>query len=187
MATEPHDDLDLVREFRAGNERAFNDLVLRYRGGVLATALGMVGNKDDAEDIAQEVFVRAYQSIDGFRGDSAFYTWLYRITVNLCLNHLRRRKTRTFFGLEDKQLVQPEAEKADHPLELAELSAKARQAISELPEKQRAVFLLRHFQELPHAEIARILDRDEGTIKANYFQAVRKLRTKLGPYLKGEE
>ena len=187
MATEPQDDLELVREFRAGSERAFNELVLRYRGGVLTTALGMVGNSDDAEDIAQEVFVRAYQSMSSFRGDSAFYTWLYRITVNLSLNHLRRRKTRSFFGLDDVKVTQPEAERADQPMELAEFSGRARKAIAELPEKQRAVFILRHFQELPHAEIARIMDRDEGTIKANYFQAVRKLRKKLGPYLKGEE
>ena len=107
--------------------------------------------------------------------------------MNLCLNQIRRRKVRTFFGLEQVVATLPEAKKADEDLEISELSVRARQAISELPKTQRAVFILRHFRGLPHAEIAKIMERDEGTIKANYFQAVRKLRTKLGPYMQGKE
>ncbi len=181
------DDLDLVREFRAGSERAFNELVLKHRPAVYLTAVGMLGNADDADDIAQEVFIKAFKSIDTFRGDSAVYTWLYRITMNLCLNQIRRRKVRTFFGLEQVSATLPHAKRADEDQEISELSVRARQAIAELPEKQRAVFILRHFRGLPHAEIARIMERDEGTIKANYFQAVRKLRAKLGPYMQGKE
>jgi len=147
----------------------------------------MLGNPDEAEDITQDVFVRAYQSIGGFRGDSAFYTWLYRIAVNLSLNALRQRKTRSFFGLEQAQQTVSYSKRPDEELEREELSVRARTAIFSLPEKQRAVFILRHFQKLPHAEIAKIMDRDEGTIKANYFQAVRKLRKALGPYLEGKE
>ncbi|MDD5087911.1 MAG: sigma-70 family RNA polymerase sigma factor [bacterium] len=187
MTAEPPSDLELVREFRGGNERAFNELVLRHRRNVQITIAGMIGNADEAEDITQEVFVRAYQSIGGFRGDSAFYTWLYRIAVNLSLNVLRQRKTRSFFGLEQVQQATSHRERPDEELERTELSVHARAAIAELPEKQRAVFILRHFQRLPHAEIAKIMDRDEGTIKANYFQAVRKLRKTLGPYLEGKE
>ena len=187
MSAESPTDLELVREFRGGNERAFNELVLRHRRSVHATIAGMVGNSDDAEDLTQDVFVRAYQSIGGFRGDSAFYTWLYRIAVNLSLNALRQRKARTFFGLEQVQQTVSYAERPDEELERAELSTHARSAIARLPEKQRAVFILRYFQRLPHAEIAKIMDRDEGTIKANYFQAVRKLRKALGPYLEGKE
>lgn len=181
------DDSELIREFQNGSERAFNELVLRHRRGVYLTAVGLLGNSDDAEDLTQEVFVKAYQSLNSFRGQSAFYTWLYRITINLSLNQLRKRKVRSFFGIDQVAASLPEADRADRELELSELSARARQAISELPEKQRAVFILRHFRSLPHAEIARIMDRDEGTIKANYFQAVRKLRIKLGPYLQGKE
>jgi len=181
------EDLRLVREFQAGSERAFNELVLKHRQGVFLTASGMLSSRDDAEDITQEVFIKAYQSLGGFRGESALYTWLYRITINLCLNHIRKRKVRSFFGLEQVQAVLPEADRADSDLEISELSLKARTAIAGLPEKQRAVFILRHFRGLPHAEIARIMERDEGTIKANYFQAVRKLRDKLGPYLQGKE
>ena len=185
--TDSRDDLELVREFRSGSERAFNELVLKHRQAVYMTAVGMLGSKDDAEDLAQEVFIKAYKSIGEFRGDSAFYTWLYRITVNLCLNQIRKRKVRSFMGLETVAATLPDSKQADEELDIEELSIHARQAISELPEKQRAVFILRHFRGLPHAEIARIMDRDEGTIKANYFQAVRKLRAKLGPYLQGEE
>lgn len=171
-----------MRQAQAGSERAFNELVLKYRKNVYLTAVGMIGDADDAEDIAQDVFVKAYESLSLFRGDSAVYTWLYRITVNLCLNRLRKRKVRSFFGLEEisQTLAVPEAAES---AELQELNKRLRKAISELPEKQRAVFILRHFHELPHAEIAKIMDRDVGTIKANYFQAIQKLRAKLGPYV----
>jgi len=181
------DDLDLLRRFREGSEQAFNELALRHRRGIYMTAIGLVGNHDDAEDITQEVFIKAYRSIGEFRGDSALYTWLYRICVNLSLNTLRKRKTRSFVDLDEERTPLPHSARADDDLNRAELSAKARRAISELPEKQRAVFILRHFRGLPHAEIAQIMDRDEGTIKANYFLAVRKLRAKLGPYVEGKE
>lgn len=180
------EDSELVKEFQAGSERAFNDLVLRYRKEIYYLALGIVGTHDDAEDMAQEAFVRAYQALSKFRGESSVYTWLYRITVNLCLNHVRSRRLRSYIGLEKIEAVMPGPDEADGPTELAELSETARKAIQALPPKQRAVFILRHFQGMPHAEIAKIMDRDEGTIKANYFQAVRKLRHALEPYMRGE-
>ena len=180
------EDRALVLEAQSGSERAFNELVLKYRKAIYLTAVGLISDRDEAEDIAQDVFVKAYESLGTFRGDSAVYTWLYRITVNLCLNRLRRRKVRSFFGLETiaQTMAAPET---DEPAELAELNAKLRKAILELPEKQRIVFILRHFRELPHAEIAEIMDRDVGTIKANYFQAIQKLKKKLGSYVKGDE
>ncbi len=181
------EDSELVKDFQAGNERAFNELVIRHRKGIYYLALGMVGSHDDAEDLAQEAFVRAYQSLKKFKGKSSVYTWLYRITVNLCLNHLRTRRTRSFIGLEKIEAVMPGGDETDAPTELRELSETAQKAIQELPPKQRAVFILRHFQGLPHAEIAGIMGREEGTIKANYFQAVRKLRQALEPYMRGEE
>jgi len=181
------EDLELVRQFQAGSERAFNELVLKHRRGVYMTAVGLLNNHDDAEDITQEVFLKVYASIGSFRGDSAVYTWIYRICVNLCLNAIRKRKTRSFFGLESLAAATPEADRADADLDIAEFNEKSRKAIASLPEKQRAVFILRHFRGLPHAEIARIMDRDEGTIKANYFQAVKKLKARLGPYFRDHE
>lgn len=184
MTSSSMDDLELVRRFQAGSEQAFNELVLKHRRGVYMTAVGLLGSADDADDITQEVFLKVYQSLGTFRGDSAVYTWIYRIAVNLCLNQIRKRKVRSFLGLDALKTAMPEAERPDEILELRELSAHARRAIASLPEKQRAVFILRHFRGLPHAEIARIMDRDEGTIKANYFQAVKKLKARLGSYLK---
>lgn len=181
------EDSQLVKDFQAGNERAFNELVNRHRKGIYYLALGMVGNHDDAEDMAQEAFVRAYQSLAKFKGQSSVYTWFYRITVNLCLNHLRTRRVRSFIGLEKIEMVLPSTDATDTVAELKELSETARKAIQALPPKQRAVFILRHFQGLPHAEIAEIMGREEGTIKANYFQAVRKLRRALESYMRGEE
>jgi RNA polymerase sigma factor (sigma-70 family) len=180
------DDRELVRDAQSGNNRAFNEIVLKYRKSVYLTAVGLINDADEADDIAQDVFVKAYESISTFRGESALYTWLYRITVNLSLNRIRKRKARSFFGLEQvaQTLAAPDA---DEPAELNELNIRLRRAIAELPEKQRAVFILRHFRELPHAEIAQIMDRDVGTIKANYFQAVQKLRKKLGSYVKSGE
>ena len=183
---DPRKDLELIKEFQAGREQAFNELVLRHRRGVFVTAAGMLGSDQDADDIAQEVFIKVYSALKDFRGDSAFYTWVYRITVNLCLNRLRTRKTKSFFGLEKVDQVMPSGERADRGAEASELNQLAKKAISELPEKQRIVFILRHFHELPHAEIAKIVDREVGTIKANYFQAVRKLRLSLGPYIEGK-
>jgi len=186
--TESHqDDHELVRQFQAGNERAFNDLVLRHRKRIHAVATGLLGSADDAEDVAQEVFLKAYSALQEFRGDAQVYTWFYRICVNLCLNRLRQRKVRSFFGLDDLKNTLPDTRQPDDDIENLELSARARRAIAELPDKQRAVFIMRHFDGLPHAEIARIMNRDEGTIKANYFQAVRKLRAKLGPYVEGKD
>lgn len=187
MISNNAEDHELVKQFQEGSELAFNYLVLKHRKGIYMTAVGLLGNSQDADDIAQEVFIRAYNSIREFRGDSAFYTWIYRITVNLCLNQLRGRKIKSFFGLETVANLLPDTRNADAPTELDEFSTKARKAIGELPEKQRAVFILRHFRDLSHAEIAVIMDRDVGTIKANYFQAIQKLKTKLGPYVEGKE
>jgi RNA polymerase sigma factor (sigma-70 family) len=184
---DPRKDLELIREFQAGREQAFNELVLRHRRGVFVTAAGMLGDDQDADDIAQEVFIKAYTSLNEFRADSAFYTWLYRITVNLCLNRIRSRKTRSFFGLESVEQTLPSVQSADSSVEMSEFNLRARKAILELPEKQRIVFILRHFHELPHAEIAEIVGREVGTCKANYFQAIRKLRVSLGPYIKGKD
>jgi RNA polymerase sigma-70 factor (ECF subfamily) len=187
MKAETPSDSELVSDFQRGSEQAFNLLALRYRRSVFLTASGLLGIAEEADDLTQEVFVKVYESLKSFRGDSQFYTWIYRITVNLCLNHLRKRKTRTFHSVDDAAHFLPATETADAQAETAELSIRLRAAIESLPEKQKLVFILRHFRSLPHAEIARILDRDEGTIKANYFQAVRKLRAKLGNYVRGEE
>ncbi|MBL0060188.1 MAG: RNA polymerase sigma factor [bacterium] len=181
------DDRELVLAAQAGREEAFNQLVLRHRKSLYHTAIGLLGNADDADDICQDAFIKAYEGLGRFRATSSFYTWLYRICVNLCLNKLRTRKVRLFFRLDHDELVLPATDTADMPTEQAEFLGKARYAIAKLPDKQRAVFILRYFRELPHADIAEIMDRDVGTIKANYHQAIKKLQAELGAYVRGEE
>lgn len=181
------DDRELVEAAINGREEAFNQLVMRHRLALYHTAVGLLNNAEDAEDICQDAFVKAYEGLGSFRASSSFYTWLYRICVNLCLNRLRARKVRSFLRLDQEELVLPSSDTADMPTEQAEFFDKARHAIAKLPDKQRAVFILRYFRELPHAEIAEIMDRDVGTIKANYHQAIKKLQTALGDYVRGEE
>ena len=123
--------------------------------------------------------MKAYRSLKGFRGKSSFSTWLHRIAVNLSLNFTRRDKFRTFISLPD--LARP-VMSSDSPvknMEKKELDKTLDQAVLNLPGKQRAVFALRHYDQLPYLEIARVLGKSEGAIKANYFQAVKKLRKSL--------
>ncbi len=181
------DDSQLVQAAQTGNESAFNILVLRHRLSVFHTIIGLVGDRDEAEDLTQDAFVKAYENLSTFRAGSSFYTWLYRIAVNISLNRLRARKVRSFFRLDSDEIVLPAPDETDASVEQAEFMQRARGAIMKLPDKQRAVFILRYFRELSHAEIAEIMDRDIGTIKANYHQAVKKLRDQLGPYVRGDD
>jgi len=171
------DDKQLVNRFQKGEERAFNELVRKYQTQIYAVARGMMRSHEEAEDIVQEVFIRVYQRLNNFRGDSTFFTWIYRITVNLSLNALRKRKARQILSIDNTGLSI--ASKADHPdikMEKAETMERIARAIEKLPGKQKMVFTLRYYQGLPHAEIARIMNRDVGTIRANYHQAIRKLQ-----------
>ena len=173
---------ELISRFKAGEEKAFNELVNLYKKRVFNLVLRMVRNKEDAMDLAQEVFVKAYHSLKDFRGESSFSTWVHRIAVNLSLNFTQRDKFRSFISLPD--LTQPVLS-TDSPLrdfEKKQINEAIDQAVLSLPQKQRVVFILRHYQELPYAEIANIMDKSEGTIKANYFQAIKKLRKSLAHF-----
>ncbi len=170
-------DLELVRLFQRGDESAFNHLVLRYQEKVYWVARRFVNDHDGADDVTQEVFCKAYDALKEFRGDSSIYTWLYRITVNIALNTLRRQKVKDFlridelFDLEDTNVQAP-----DQVVEQQEDRALIEQAIARLPKKQRSVFVLRYYEELPYEEIAKILKTSVGGLKANYFHAVRKIQ-----------
>lgn len=171
------DDNDLIARFRRGDEAAFNQLVLRYQESVYQTARRLLGSHVEAQDVSQEVFIRAYTGLDQFRGEASFSTWIYRITVNLGLNALRHRKLRQFFSLSNPGLtIANKSPTPDQKMEQEEMITTLENAIERLPAKQKIVFTLRYFQKLPHAEIAEILNRDVGTIKANYHQAIRKLQ-----------
>lgn len=173
-------DLELIRQFRSGHEAAFNEIVLRYQEKIYWVARRFLNDHDGASDVVQEVFVKAYGALAEFRGESGLYTWLYRIAVNLSLNSARKQRVRDFFRIDE--LFEPEAEAEAGPdaiMERREQTELIEQAIARLPEKQKAVFVMRYYDELPYEEIAKILHTSVGGLKANYFHAVRK----IGEYL----
>ncbi|HTP79828.1 MAG TPA: sigma-70 family RNA polymerase sigma factor [Bacteroidota bacterium] len=173
-------DLELVREFQNGQEAAFNRLVLRYQERIYWLARKFVNDHDHADDIVQEVFCKTYEALRGFRGESSYFTWLYRITVNISLNYVRRQRIKDFLRIDE--MFDTEGDRAEEPdvlLEKKEQRELIEEAIAQLPEKQKAVFLLRYYEELPYEDIAKILKTSVGGLKANYFHAVRK----IGNYL----
>lgn len=169
------DDRTLVAAFNAGRDDAFEVIVTRHRRQVYQLCFRFVSNHEDAADLTQDVFVRAFKGLRNFKGDAALGTWLYRVGVNACLNRVSNRRP-------DPQPI----EAADHvgsamvdPLGAVlrkESAASVREAIRHLPPKQRATLLLRVYQELPHEEIARILGSSVGAVKANFFHALGNLR-----------
>jgi RNA polymerase sigma factor (sigma-70 family) len=170
-------DLELVRLFQNGDESAFNELVLRYQERIYWVARRIVNEHEAADDVTQDVFVKAYESLRDFRAESSFYTWLYRIAVNIALNALRRRKVKEFFRIDELfEVEDPGAQAPDEAVESDEDRALIEQAIALLPNKQRSVFLLRFYEEMPYEEIAKILKTSVGGLKANYFHAVRKIQ-----------
>jgi len=179
----------LVERARRGDRGAFREIVEAHRGQLYSLALGLLRDRQDAEDAVQEAFLRAYRGLQGFRGGSKLGSWLYRITVNVCLESRRRR--RPLAGdppvADDPRLVEERPE-ADPQRRAA--SAGLRRAIDaailRLSPLERAAFALRHDGGLPLAEIARVLGRAEGTVKAVLFRALRKLQRELRPWRAGE-
>ena len=170
-------DLELVRKFQQGDESAFNDLVRHYQQSVYGIVRRLLGGHEEAQDISQDVFIRAYGSLNAFRAESSFSTWLYRIAVNLSLNALRKRKLRQILSIDSIGFsIRSRVLGADERVEKSEMLQALDRAIQKLPDKQRLVFTLRYDQKLSHEEIAKILDRDVGTVKANYHHAIRKLQ-----------
>jgi len=169
-------DEDILAACKKGERGAFNHLVRAHQEGVFRVVRRMVQDSDDALDITQDVFIRAYESIDTFRGDAKIFTWLYKIAMNLSLNHLRKRKLRTLLRLSaEHDTLHSDVPSPHRTLEVHELRALIETAIRKLPDKQRAVFVLRYYEELPYEEIASLLNTSVGGLKANYHHAVRKI------------
>lgn len=171
------DDRQAVEACQQGQREAFDRLVERYQRDVYRLCYRYVNNHQDANDMAQEAFLKAYRAIAKFRGDSAFSTWLYRIAVNTCLNFRSARRP-------------PQEELSEHladggtavadRLQEDERSERVRQAVSRLPEKQRATLILKIYHDLTHEEVAGVLGASVGTVKANLFHALGNLRKLLG-------
>ena len=170
-------DQDIIREYVDGNrERAATEFVRRHQQFVYSTALRYLKSPDDADDAAQETFIRALKHLGSFRGDSSINTWLYRITVNVCTNMQRKKKVREFLGLDEVEATH--ATQDYTPEQIAEnedFQRKFQKILAKLPEKQRETFALRYFDELSYEEISTMLGTSVGGLKANYFQAVQKI------------
>lgn len=176
----------LLVRLQAGEEAAFDELVRTHQEALVRFAARVVGDVDEASDVVQETFIRAYERIGDFRGGANLYTWLYRIAHNLAISHLRKKKVRRFLRLdheatagEARTAVPLQLVAADDPgadLERSEALRHIEVAIAALPPRQRSIFVLRHYEGLTHAQIALVVGRTEGAIRAGYFHAVRKLR-----------
>ncbi len=173
---ERNDD-ELVALCKDGSHQAFNTLVRRYQTQIYRMLYRFLGNEDDALDVAQEVFVRAWRGISDFRGESQVFTWLYRIAANLALNHIRKRKLREFLHLDDLAENIEDTDETDPQrlLEAEETRSAVERAVSLLPEKQKAVFVMRYYENMSYSEIAAILKKSVGGLKANYYHATKKI------------
>jgi RNA polymerase sigma-70 factor, ECF subfamily len=172
------DERGLVEACRAGSRDAFEGLVERHQRSVYQLCYRYVGNHEDAADLTQEVFLRAYRGLRSFKGQAAFGTWLYRIGVNVCLNHIAARPP-VAVPLEANRAAPRNAEDPAADLLRAEQAARVRRAITALPPRQRTVLILRLYRELPHQEIAALLGNSVGAVKANMFHALNNLRRLL--------
>jgi len=172
------DEAALVDATIAGDRDAFDEIVRRHQRNVYLLCYRFVGNHEDASELAQDVFVRAYRSLAGFRRNASLGTWLYRIGVNVCLNRLSAKAPRTE-PIDAREHVDLRTEEPDAALLRGERSSKVRAAIARLPRKQRATLILRVYHELPHEQIAGILGSSVGAVKANFFHALANLKKLL--------
>src|SRR5207244_7443567 len=169
----------LVDACLAGQPGAFDVIVERHRRAVYQLCYRFVGNHEDASDLAQDVFIRAYRGLRTFRADATLATWLYRIGVNVCLNRVSA-KTLPSEPIAERQFVDDAAESPSDRMLKAERGARVRAAIAQLPKKQRATLILRMYHEMSHQEIADTLGSSVGAVKANFFHALGNLKKLLG-------
>ncbi len=181
-------DWDLVQQARGGDRAAFRVLVERYQGKIAGLALGILRSRDDALDIVQETFVKAYQNLARFKGESGFYTWVYRIAYNLCIDAQRRETKIAAVPLpttekgEEAMLGAPEGPAPDQPFEhaqSAEVGARVKQAIAELTPEHQAVILLREVDGLSYEEISEVIGCPKGTVMSRLHYARQLLRARL--------
>jgi RNA polymerase sigma-70 factor (ECF subfamily) len=183
-------DSELITLILRGDRNSFRILVERYQQTVFRTCMGYLHNREDAEDLTQDVFIQVYQSLSRFRGESAFSTWLYRITVNASLNRIRRSPLKMIFEVLDNRSMPAQVINEDDPEKILigrEHAAWLRRAVNSLPENQRTAIILNKYEDLSQKEIAEIMMISEGAVESLLFRAKRNLRKRLSAGSKKHE
>ena len=190
---EADSDLEVVRRVQNGDVAAFDQLVLKYRGRVYSVVYNLTSNREDASDLTQDAFIKSFQSINRFQGQSSFFTWLYRIGVNATLTHLRKNRLRTFFSFEQftedeksSEIIEALTDKtgADRDAFVKELQEKLNEALQKLSIKHRTVVTLFEIDGLSHDEIAEIVGCSVGTVRSRLHYAKQLLQAELQSYLR---
>ena len=188
----PSKEMQLVQRARHGDLRAYDELVKRYQERIYATIYHMTANHEDANDLVQETFIKAYKSLRSFRGQSSFYTWVYRIAVNRTINFIKRRKNRNQFSLDDvDSSIQNDPDLVEmmshvtprREVGLTELHEKLNEALQKLSEPHRAVVTMHDVQGMTHADIAQVMKCSEGTVRSRLFYARQQMQALLSDYL----
>jgi RNA polymerase sigma-70 factor (ECF subfamily) len=192
-AADASDESRLIGQAREGDLEAYDELIRRHQERIYGTVYHMTSNHEDANDLTQETFIKAYQALKSFKGGSSFYTWIYRIAVNKTINFLKQRKNRSGMSLNDLDvnaennpdlvaLISHKTPRRDAAL--SELQEKLNEAMGRLSEVHRLVVTLHDIQGVPHEEIARIMDCNVGTVRSRLFYARQQLQGYLADYLK---
>jgi RNA polymerase sigma-70 factor (ECF subfamily) len=170
-------DTELLLQFRDPDtkEKAFTAIIKKYQEKLYWHIRRMVVEHEDANDVLQNVFIRVWNGLENFREDSQLYTWLYRIATNECLSYLEQQKRKSSLSLDEMESGLSNKVIADKYFDPNKLEWKLQLAIQQLPEKQRIVFTLRYYDEMPYEEMSRVLDTSEGALKASYHHAVKKI------------
>ena len=171
------DDKELLLQFRdeTTRERAYTSIIKKYQEKLYWHIRRMVVEHEDANDVLQNVLIRVWNGLENFREDSQLYTWLYRIATNECLTYLEQQKKRSSVSLSDVESGLENKIKADKHFDPNRLEWRLQLAIQQLPEKQRVVFSLRYYEEMPYEQMSRVLETSEGALKASYHHAVKKI------------
>lgn len=192
-------DHELVKRIQAGDSKAFRELFDKYHRRAFAVAMGVVKNEDDALDAVQEAFVKVHKNVHKFQGSSSFYTWLYRIVMNVSIDHIRKTSRRKNLDFDERALHEESEVAGDgalvphvanaNPGKAAlrrELGGAIHEALQELPEHHRAVIVLREVEGMSYEEMAEALEVPKGTVMSRLFHARKKMQAALAPYLAGE-
>lgn len=187
----PVDDRTLAARAREGDDQAFEELIRQYHGKLYGLIYNMTSNREDTEDLLQEVFTKAHSSLKRFEGKSSFYTWIYRIAINRTINYLKRRRKRQTLSLDsidgavERDRAYLELSSRESPVRdvrLTELQERLNKALLTLSEKHRTVVVMHDIQGIPHQEIAKVLGVSEGTLRSRLFYARQQLQSELSEF-----